>query len=140
QSGRLRFLAVSSEARFAGDPTPTIREAGLNVVLANWRSVAAPPGTSDVDRKWWVDALRKMRNSAAWQQILQQNDWEDSFLTGVELEQFIADETKSNANTLNAMGLGPSASRYPYVVAFGLSISLIWLWMSRRGKATTVVP
>lgn len=135
QSGRVRFLAVSSENRFAGDPTPTIRENGLDVVLANWRSVAAPPGTSDDARDWWIAAFRKMRGTAAWQNILKQNDWEDSFLAGPEFEKFLAEETVRNATTLHAMGLVPNASRYPYVVALGLIVSLVWLWWSERGKS-----
>ena len=134
QSGKVRYLAVSSEQRFAGDSTPTIRESGLDVVLANWRSVAAPPGTTDAVRDWWVEALRKMRASRSWNDILRQNDWEDSFLAGAEFERFLAEETAANAATLNAMGLVPNATRYPYVVGLGLLISIIWLALSRRSE------
>jgi putative tricarboxylic transport membrane protein len=139
QSGRVRFLAVSAERRFAGDTTPTIRESGLDVVLANWRSVAAPPGTTDAARDWWANAFRKMRGSSSWQDILRQNDWEDSFLAGPEFERFLADETAANAATLNAMGLVPNATRYPYVVGLGLLISIIWLALNRRSEAARPV-
>jgi len=133
KSGRVRFLAVSSPTRFAGDTTPTIRESGLDVVVANWRSVAAPPGTNDEQRDWWVDAFEKMRRSDQWQQILRQNDWEDSFLSGREFDAFLADETRRNAETLNAMGLVPNPSAYPYFIALGLIVSLVWLWRSSPG-------
>ena len=135
RSGRMRFLAVSSENRFAGDSTPTIRESGLDVVLSNWRSVAAPPGTTNEEREWWVSAFQRMRQSAAWQEILQRNDWEDSFLTGSDFERFIALETQRDAGVLNAIGLVPNSSRYPYIVGLGLIGSLIWLWLSERRKA-----
>jgi hypothetical protein len=131
---------VSSPARFAGDSTPIILESGLDVVIANWRSVAAPPGTNDVQRDWWIDAFEKMRSSDQWQQILHQNDWEDSFLAGREFEQFLADETRRNAETLNAMGLVPNPSTYPYFIALGLSVSLLWLWLSSRGTTISVQP
>lgn len=136
QSGRVRYLAVSSEQRFAGDSTPTIRETGLDVVLANWRSVAAPPGTGDEARDWWIVAFRKMRASPAWQEVLRHNDWEDSFLAGPDFERFLAAETIRNAATLNAMGLAPNASRYPYVIGLGLLVSLVWLWWAERGKSS----
>jgi len=139
QSGRLRFLAVSSENRFAGDSTPTIRESGLSVVLANWRSVAAPPGTTDEARAWWEGALLRMRDSASWQQILKQNDWEDSFLSGTDFEKFLVEETLRNADTLNAIGLVPNPSRYPYTVGIGLLLSVLWLLISERGKISTAI-
>jgi putative tricarboxylic transport membrane protein len=134
QSGRMRFLAVSSENRIAGDSTPTIRESGLDVVLSNWRSVAAPPGTTAEAREWWVSTLQKMRDSPAWQDILRQNHWEDSFLTGSDLEQFIAGETQRDAEILRAIGLVPNSSRYPYVIGLGFVLSLAWLWISGRRK------
>jgi putative tricarboxylic transport membrane protein len=134
QSGKVRFLAVSAERRFAGDATPTIRESGLDVVLANWRSVAAPPGTTDAARDWWVDVCRKMHGSGSWNNILRQNNWEDSFLAGPEFERFLAAETAANAATLNAMGLVPNATRYPYVVGLGLLMSLVWLALKRRSE------
>jgi putative tricarboxylic transport membrane protein len=139
QAGRMRFLAVSSESKFAGNPTPTIRESGLDVVLSNWRSVAAPPGTTHEAREWWVSAFRRMRDSPAWQEILRQNHWTDSFLTGSELERFIAEETQRDADILNAIGLVPNSSRYPYVVGLGFIVSLAWLWLSERRKASAVI-
>ena len=140
KSGRFRFLAVSSPARFAGDSTPTVLESGLDVVMANWRSVAAPPGTNDAQRDWWIEAFEKMSRSDQWQQILQQNDWEDSFLAGREFEGFLADETRRNAETLNAMGLVPNPSAYPYFIGLGLIVSLVWLWRSSGGTTVSVPP
>src|SRR5215510_12988744 len=81
-----------------------------------------------------------MRRSEQWQQTLRQNDWEDSFLTGREFERFLADETRRNADTLNAMGLVPNPSVYPYFIALGLIVSLVWLWRSSRGTAISVQP
>jgi hypothetical protein len=138
QAGRMRFLAVSSEQRRPGDSTPTIRESGLDVVLSNWRSVAAPPGTTNEARDWWVSAFQRMRATDAWQEILRRNDWEDSFLSGTEFERFIADETQRDAETLNAIGLVPNSSRYPYVVGLGFLASLVWLWIGARRNTTRI--
>jgi hypothetical protein len=141
QSGRLRYLAVSSESRVTGDATPTIRESGFDVVLANWRSVAAPPGTSDEARQWLSMALRRMRDSAAWQEILRRNEWEDSFIDGPEFAEFLASEIDSNAATLSAMGLTPEPTLFPYIVAFGLLSSAAWVVLGRHKPARmTSVP
>ena len=46
-SGRLRAIAVSSAERLADLNVPTLREQGLDVELANWRAVMAPPGLDE---------------------------------------------------------------------------------------------
>ena len=47
KAGTLRLLAVSSPERIEGADAPTLKEAGLDVELQNWRMVAAAPGLSD---------------------------------------------------------------------------------------------
>ena len=47
KAGTMRLLAVSSAERLPGVDAPTIKEAGFDVVVENWRMVAAAPGLSD---------------------------------------------------------------------------------------------
>ena len=104
-SGRMRPLAVSSPERTGDGVTPTLRESGLDVVLSNWRGVAAPPGTDAETREWLIRALARMRESEAWQDILRANEWEDSFLAGAAFEAFLLDEVATVDATLRAIGL-----------------------------------
>ena len=104
-SGRMRVLAVSSPERVGDGGVPTIRESGLDVAIANWRGIVAPPGTDRETRDWLVTALEGMRDSAAWQDILRANEWEDSFLAGPAFEQFLRDEAATVDMTLRAIGL-----------------------------------
>ena len=104
-TGRMRLLAVSSAERITGDETPTIRESGLDVVLANWRGVLAPPGTDEETRNWLTTALRSMRDSTSWQEILRANEWEDSFLSGPEFDRFLGEERATADAVLRSIGL-----------------------------------
>lgn len=104
-SGRMRVLAVSSPERVGDSGAPTIRESGFDVAIANWRGIVAPPGTDRETRDWLVSALRALRDTAAWQDILRANEWEDSFLAGPAFEQFLKDETATVDMTLRAIGL-----------------------------------
>lgn len=104
-SGRMRALAVSAPDRVGDGSIPTLRESGLEVELANWRAIAAPPGTDATARDWLVSALQRMRESEAWQEILRANDWEDSFLTGPALDVFLETETATTETVLRAIGL-----------------------------------
>lgn len=104
-SGRMRPIAVSSPERTGDGVTPTLRESGLDVVLSNWRGIAAPPGTDDETREWLIRALEGMRASEAWQRILLANEWEDSFLPGAAFEAFLQQEVATVDATLRAIGL-----------------------------------
>lgn len=104
-SGRMRPLAVSSPERTGDGVTPTLLESGLDVVLSNWRGISAPPSTDDETRDWLIRALERMRESAAWQDILRANEWEDSFLPGAAFEAFLQDEVATVDETLRAIGL-----------------------------------
>ncbi len=103
--GQMRPLAVSSAERLDGNDTPTFREHGLDVVLANWRGVLAPPDTDAQTRAWLADALDTMRGRPAWQRILEENAWVDSFLSGDALDQFLADERATADQVLRSVGL-----------------------------------
>jgi len=104
-TGRMRLLAVSSADRIDGDDTPTIRESGLDVAIANWRGIVAPPGVDAETREWLVTALRRMRDSRAWQDILLANEWEDSFLAGPAFARFLTEERATADAVLRSIGL-----------------------------------
>jgi len=136
-AGRLRYLGVSSPERLPGEPTPTFRDSGLDVVLANWRCLLAPPGTDEETRDWLTTALARMRASAAWQEILERNQWEDSFLAGDDFARFVQEEQARTAMVLTTLGLGAGGQGYaalgPYFfplaigVGFAVSGALVFL-------------
>ena len=144
ESGKLRYLAVSSEKRIGSDSTPTITESGLDVSMSNWRAIVAPRGTDDATRAWLTEAMARMRRSVGWQEVLRKNDWTDSFLTGPELDRFIERETASDTDTLALIGLeggdeaiaeyaavGPWA--VPALIAIGLLLSTVGALYERPG-------
>ncbi|MGL4975088.1 MAG: Bug family tripartite tricarboxylate transporter substrate binding protein, partial [Bosea sp. (in: a-proteobacteria)] len=51
KAGTLRAIAVTSGAKLAGNPTPTLKEQGVNLELLNWRSVVAAPGITADQKK-----------------------------------------------------------------------------------------
>src|SRR3546814_15682989 len=57
-SGDLRALAISSAERVPGIDIPTLREQGVEVDLANWRAVMAPPELDDAERAQMVEIGR----------------------------------------------------------------------------------
>lgn len=105
QAGTLRILAVSSAEPIEGVDAPTLKEAGLDVVLQNWRMVSAAPGIS-ADQKAAITAdIKKMAQSASWQNQLETKGWEDTYLDGDALTQQLADDIAQTSAILKEIGL-----------------------------------
>jgi putative tricarboxylic transport membrane protein len=105
KSGKLRALGVTSEKRIAGSDIPTFKEQGIDLVLANWRSVVAPPGITPEQRKTLSAAVENMVKSDAWKDILKQKGWDDAYLGGDAFADFLKKETARVTDVLKSVGL-----------------------------------
>jgi len=105
KAGKLRAIGVSSEKRLAGVDVPTLKEQGLDAVTTNWRSVMAPPGLSDADKKKLSDAVDKMAKSDAWKEILKQKGWDDAYMPADQFASFLKDEQGRVAEIMKSLGL-----------------------------------
>ncbi|MFZ5733613.1 MAG: Bug family tripartite tricarboxylate transporter substrate binding protein [Pseudomonadota bacterium] len=105
KSGRLRAIGVSSAQRIPGVDIPTFKEQGIDLVLANWRSVVAPPGITDDQRKALVATVEKMVKSQAWQDALKQKGWDSAFLGGDDFDKFLKSENERVGAVLKSIGL-----------------------------------
>jgi putative tricarboxylic transport membrane protein len=101
EAGKLRALAVSGAERVEGLDAPTLKEAGVDVELVNWRGMVAPPELSDSDRDGLTRVVTEMHDSQGWKDALARYGWEDSFLAGEEFKRFLAEE-QSRINTVLA--------------------------------------
>jgi putative tricarboxylic transport membrane protein len=105
EAGQVRALAVSSPERIEGIDAPTLTEAGLDIELANWRGMVAPPGISPEEEQAIEDALTDLAESPEWQQVLADRGWDDQFLAGEEFEQFLDEEQQRVRGVLEDLGL-----------------------------------
>lgn len=105
KAGRLRLIGVTAAQRVPGIDAPTFREQGIDLVIANWRSVMAPPGLTVEQTQALVDLMQKMATSDAWRDILKQKGWDDAFLGGAAFADFLAKEQTRVADVLKSVGL-----------------------------------
>jgi putative tricarboxylic transport membrane protein len=105
KAGKLRAIGVSSEKRLAGVDVPTLKEQGLDAVITNWRSVVAPPGLSDADKKKLTDAVDKMVKSDAWKEILKAKGWDDAYMPADQFASFLKNEQGRVAEIMKSLGL-----------------------------------
>ena len=105
KAGKMRLLGISAGARQPGIDAPTLKEQGIDVELANWRGVFAPPGVSDADRKAMTDLVLKMTASSEWAEICKKQDWAQITLAGDQFGAFIKSENERILAILKDLGL-----------------------------------
>jgi putative tricarboxylic transport membrane protein len=107
EGGAMRLLAISSdeERDVAGEPAPTLVDAGYDVDFVNWRAIFAPPGLSDEESQAVADFVDEIHSSPAWEEVLEQQGWADDYRTGDEAQEFVDSETERIAGVLEGLGL-----------------------------------
>jgi putative tricarboxylic transport membrane protein len=105
KAGTLRLLAVSSAERMEGVDGPTLKESGLDVVVENWRMVAAAPGLS-ADQEAAINAdVEKLVKSKSWQDTLKTKGWQDTYLAGDAFKAQLDKDVESTQAILKDIGL-----------------------------------
>jgi putative tricarboxylic transport membrane protein len=107
KAGKMRLLAVSSPVnlRVDGRKPPTIKEAGVNLEMTNWRAITAPPGISDSERARIAGWVTRVMKTPKWQENLKRNDWTPFVKTGPDLDRFITSEQKRVHAVVDALGI-----------------------------------
>ena len=105
KAGKLRAIGVTSPQRLPGADVPTFKEQGVDLVLANWRSVVAPPGLNDAQKKALDDLVAKLAKSKTWQDILKQKGWDDGYMPADQFTAFLDKEQARVAQVMKTVGL-----------------------------------
>jgi putative tricarboxylic transport membrane protein len=104
-SGELRALALSAPERQAGIDISTLKEQGVDVELANWRAIVAPPGLDEAQTKALRDAVDAAVKSDAWKKVLAEKKWTDLYLPGDDFGKLLEAENARVTEILKSVGL-----------------------------------
>lgn len=105
KAGKLRAIGVTSEKRLPGVDVPTFKEQGIDLVLTNWRSVFAPPGLNDAQKKALGDLIAQVVKSNTWKDILKQKGWDDGYMPADQFTAFLDKEQARVAQVMKTVGL-----------------------------------
>jgi putative tricarboxylic transport membrane protein len=118
EAGELRALALSGRAGGDGAATPaaegasdlassipTLQEQGVDLELANWRGVVAPPDLSEESVANIVAAFDTLNASAGWADALATNGWTNLYLAGPDFATYLTEQIETINATLTELGL-----------------------------------
>ena len=107
-AGRMRVLVVLSPERLSAGPlssVPTARESGVDVTWVTWRGFYVPSGIGPEAYARWVDALRRVGESAAWEEARRLHRLEPFFLLGDEFSTFVEQQVVDFREMSRQIGL-----------------------------------
>jgi putative tricarboxylic transport membrane protein len=105
KTGKLRLVGITAPNRLPNVDGPTLKEQGVELEIANWRSVVAPPGLSADQKKALTETVDKLVKSKEWQEILKQKGWENAYLSGDAFAKQLADDIARTREVLMSVGL-----------------------------------
>lgn len=105
KAGRMIALATSGNRRIPGVNVPTMTELGLNVTMANWRGVFAPPGLSNPQREGLINFVTAVVKSDAWQKELDTRKWTDVFMTERPFQRELESDIAKTEAVMKDLGL-----------------------------------
>lgn len=107
QAKKARALAAASAKRLESMPdVPTLREAGIEVVVTQWRGVAAPKGLPKDAEAALVAAFKRLSESKAWQEkYLKENNLTPFYLPPQEFGRYLDGEADKMRRVLTEMGV-----------------------------------
>lgn len=106
KAGKLRALAISSAERLPDvKDVPTLKEQGVDVVLANWRALFAAPGINAAQKAELVAAIDRAVKTPSWKETLDKNEWTDLYLSGDAFKKFLDTEQPRISEIVTSLGL-----------------------------------
>ncbi|HEV7345533.1 MAG TPA: tripartite tricarboxylate transporter substrate binding protein [Devosia sp.] len=103
EAGELRALAVTG-AEPVGD-IPTLQDSGIDVVVENWRMVAAAPGLTPEQEAAINADIEAMVASDTWTTALANKGWVDTYLAGDAFDAQLAEDIEATTAILKEIGL-----------------------------------
>ncbi len=105
KAGKLRLIGLTSATKLPNIEGQSLKDQGINLEIANWRAVVAPPGITADQKKALVDAMDKLSKSKEWTEILKAKGWDDAYLSGDAFAKFLADDQVRTKDVLMSVGL-----------------------------------
>ena len=105
KAGKLRLIGLTSATKLPNIEGQSLKDQGVNLEIANWRAVVAPPGITADQKKALTDAMDKLSKSKEWTEILKAKGWDDAYLSGDAFAKFLADDQVRTKDVLMSVGL-----------------------------------
>ena len=114
RAGKLRPLCVFDSKKLdyhekiagdaAWDSIPTCKSAGVDVEYLMLRGFFAPPGVSKDAVAYYVDLMKKVRETPEWKKLMSDGAFNQTFMTGDDYAKWVASAEKTHEALMKEAG------------------------------------
>jgi putative tricarboxylic transport membrane protein len=114
RGGKLRPLCVFDDKvmpypdKIAGDVAwadiPTCKSQGLNVEYLMLRGIFMPPGVTQEQVDYYVDLMKKVRETPEWKQLMHDGAFNQTFMSGADYAKWVETEEQRHRDLMKAAG------------------------------------
>jgi tripartite-type tricarboxylate transporter receptor subunit TctC len=114
RAGKLRPLCVFDEKtlpypdKIAGDAAwgdvPTCKSQGLDVEYLMLRGIFMPPGVTKEQVDYYVDLMKKVRETPEWKQLMHDGAFNQTFMAGDDYAKWVDKEEQRHRELMKAAG------------------------------------
>lgn len=111
RAGKVRALGISAPEKVPfSDPlfkdVPTWKESGVNLAMAQWRGITAPPNTKKEHQDWLIAMVKKVTDSKEWKdQYLDKYMQVQTFVAGDDFKKEVDQEIATFKPVFQELGL-----------------------------------
>ncbi len=104
-SGDMNALLFTGDEPMPGyEQVPTATSKGYTDMVTTPRGLILPPDVPDETRQWWIDTMKKVVQTPAWQKYLQDNNLTADERWGDAFTQYIEQTSSELENKLTELG------------------------------------
>jgi len=114
RAGKLRALCVFDDKRMdykakvtdtqAWSDIPTCKESGVATEYTMLRGIFMAPGVTKDQQDFYIDLLKKVRETPEWKEYMEKGAFNQSFMTGDEFKKWLTDAEKKHRDLMTKAG------------------------------------
>ena len=105
-SGSINIIATTADAPIPEDESiQSWQDQGIDFTFPHWRGIMGPPDMTDEEIAYWDDTLSKMVETEGWQNVLENNNWEDYYMNSEESAAFLEEQSGMYEDLMKQAGL-----------------------------------
>jgi putative tricarboxylic transport membrane protein len=89
---------------------PACKSSGLDIEYTMLRGIMTAPGVSQDAVDYYVDLLKKVRETPEWKDYMEKGAFNQSFMTGAEFSKWLNDAADTHHKLMEKAGFLPKAS------------------------------
>lgn len=105
EAGEIRALGLSAAEPLPGTDVPTLRQAGLDMDLANWRGLAATGGLDQEQHEYLLGLVHELAQTQEWKDTVETFGWRDAYAAGADFSDFLEAESARLDDIIEGLGL-----------------------------------